>query len=102
VEDTQMMKRNMLAIAAVIGALALSGSVSAQKEPPPKPTSCADADLTLPKNLDKVTLCHFTGSDSNPFIINEVSQSGADSHLLNPDHHGDCGMYGDGHVVCVQ
>jgi len=101
-----MKKTNMmLAIAAVIGALALSGSVSAQKEPPPpppKPTSCAEADLPLPKNLDKVTLCHFTGSDSNPFIINEVSQSGADSHLLNPDHHGDCGRYGDNTLVCVQ
>ena len=42
----------------------------------------------------KVTLCHATGSDSNPFIINEVSQSAAESHLLDPEHHGDCGRYG--------
>ena len=89
----------MLAFAAVIGAVAFSGAVSAQKG---DPKSCLDADLTLPKNLAKVTLCHFTGSSSNPFIINEVSTSGADSHLLNPDHHGDCGMYGDGSVICVQ
>jgi len=87
----------MLGIAAMIGAFALSGPVSARQK-----KTCVDLDLPEPGNPKKVTLCHFTGSDSNPFIINEVSQSGADSHLLNPDHHGDCGRYGDNTLVCVQ
>jgi len=43
--------------------------------------------LPDPTNHSKVMLCHFTGSDSNPFNINEVSQSALLSHL---DHHGDC------------
>ena len=104
------MKKNlmMLGIAAVIGALALSGSVAAQKgEPPPKPTGCQDIVLPEPSSDKKVTLCHFTGSDSNPFVINEVAPSAAESHLLNPDHHGDCGRYGTdtafpGLLICGQ
>lgn len=98
-----MMKRNfvMLGIAAMIGAVALAGPVAAKQK-----KTCADITLPEPKNSSKVTLCHFTGSDSNPFIINEVSVSGAESHLLNPDHHGDCGNYGadvnGGIVLCVQ
>jgi len=98
----------MLATAAVVGMLAVLGTLLmssaafAGEEPPPPAKTCGDLNLPLPKNLGKVTLCHATGSDSNPFIINEVSPSGADSHLLNPDHHGDCGRYGDGSLVCVQ
>jgi hypothetical protein len=60
-------------------------------------TGCQDTVLPLPGNPNKVTLCHFTGSDSNPFVINEVSQTAAESHF---DHHGDCVMYSDGHEVC--
>ena len=94
----------MLATGAVLGTVALPGLAFAEEKPPPppKPTSCRDAVLPIPGNLSKVTLCHFTGSDSNPFIINEVSVSGAASHLLNPDHHGDCGRFGNGTLLCVQ
>jgi hypothetical protein len=48
---------------------------------------CSTITLPDPSNPRKVTLCHFTGSTSNPFIINEVSASAAESHH---GHHGDC------------
>lgn len=46
--------------------------------------------LPFPRNADKYTQCHATGSASNPFIINEVARSGMEHHLLDPTHHGDC------------
>ena len=53
--------------------------------------------LPLPPNDGKVTLCHFTGSGSNPFIINTPSLSALDPHQ---GHHGDCAKFFDGTVVC--
>jgi len=104
------LKKRLTALA-IVGGLTLALAGTAAAGPPPPPKSCRDTTLSAPKNANKVTLCHFTGSATNPFIINEVSTSGADSHLLNPDHHGDCGLYGDGdsipvdlrgQLVCVQ
>ena len=92
----------VVAMLAVLGTLVMAGAAFAGGEPPPTGTTCVGLDLPLPGNLNKVTLCHATGSAGNPFIINEVSQSAAASHLLNPDHHGDCGRFGDGTLVCVQ
>jgi hypothetical protein len=65
---------------------------------PNPPVGCAAIVLPEPTNPNKVTLCHFTGSDGNPFIINEVSASAALSHA---DHHGDCVNPADGPTVCV-
>ena len=79
-----------VALAAVVG-----GTVSAM---PPDPVGCAAITLPDPDNPNKVTLCHFTGSDGNPFIVNEVSASAAASHS---DHHGDCVRPDGGPTVCV-
>ena len=66
---------------------------------PPPDVGCAAIELPEPGNPNKVTLCHFTGSDGNPFVINEVSASAANSHS---DHHGDCvNPAGADNTVCV-
>jgi hypothetical protein len=45
-----------------------------------------------------VVLCHFTSSGSNPFVVNEVSDSAAETHF---GHHGDCvNPPGDSNTVC--
>jgi len=95
------LKKRLTALA-IVGGLTLAFVGNAAAGPPPPPKSCRDTTLSAPKNANKVTLCHFTGSDSNPFIINEVAVSASNSHLLNPDHHGDCGRFGNGALVCVQ
>ena len=79
-----------VALTAIVG-----GTVSAM----PPEIGCAAIVLPDTSNPNKVTLCHFTGSDSNPFIINEVSESAAGSHN---DHHGDCVRPDGGPTVCVQ
>ena len=87
----------LLAAGAVVGMLLIAGAALAG--PPPPAKTCADLQLDVPKNSSKVSLCHFTGSDK-PFVFNEVSVSGAASHLDAPDHHGDCGLYGvDAHTA---
>ena len=53
----------------------------------PPPEGCISIDIPEPGNSNKVTLCHFTGSGSNPFVVNEVSSSAASQHF---GHHGDC------------
>jgi hypothetical protein len=90
----QLLKGGLLglALAGMVGVTA-----SAMPDPPP-PIGCAAITLPEPTNVNKVTLCHFTGSDGNPFIINEVSASAAASHS---DHHGDCVNPADGPTVCV-
>jgi hypothetical protein len=80
-----------LALVAIVG-----GTLSAM--PPGELFGCAVITLPDPDNPNKVTLCHFTGSDGNPFIINEVSESAATSHS---DHHGDCVRPDGGPTVCV-
>jgi hypothetical protein len=86
-----------IALAAIVAA---GVSVSAMPEPEPTPPEegCGAITLPDPTNPNKVTLCHFTGSDGNPFIINEVSASAAGSHS---DHHGDCVRPSGGPTVCV-
>jgi hypothetical protein len=68
-----------VALAGVIG-----GTVSAMTSPD---NDCSTITIPDPTHANKVTLCHFTGSDGNPFVINEVSASAAASHH---GHHGDC------------
>jgi hypothetical protein len=53
--------------------------------------------LPIPDNPNHVTLCHFTGSTGNPFVINQPSLSAAETHI---GHHDDCARYADGHIVC--
>ena len=92
------MKKRLAALA-IVGGLVLGVGGTAFAGPPPPPKGCQDTTLPAPKDPNKVSLCHFTGSATNPFIMNEVSVSGAESHLLNPDHHGDCGLYGTGDKI---
>jgi len=65
----------------------------------PKGT-CDEAilDAEPPPTDNKVTLCHFTGSGSNPFVINTVSTSAWDNHT---GHHGDCWKFSDGSTGCA-
>ncbi len=64
------------------------------------PTTCVEviAGAELPPTANKVTLCHFTGSDGNPFVINTVSLSAWATHV---DHHGDCWKFFDGSTGCA-
>ena len=66
------------------------------EEPPAE--GCISIDLPEPGNPNKVTLCHFTGSGSNPFVVNEVSSSAASQHF---GHHGDCvNPTGPSNTIC--
>ena len=66
-----------------------------------KPTGTCDEailDAEPPPTDKKVTLCHFTGSDGNPFVINTVSLSAWENHT---SHHGDCWKFSDGSTGCA-
>jgi hypothetical protein len=96
------MKRVVLAagMAAAVAAVAtLVGITPAMALPPPATCTEAAAEglLPIPSNARHVTLCHFTGSDSNPFVINQPSLSAAETHA---GHHDDCVRYFDGTVQC--
>jgi hypothetical protein len=95
--EAEMKNKLFLGACLAVGLLAVAaGTVSAT---PPDPVGCAVlGELPEPDHANKVTLCHFTGSDSNHFIINEVSSSAAASHS---DHHGDCSRVSGGSTVCV-
>mgnify|MGYP000224060144 CR=1 FL=1 len=81
--------RVLIASAMVVGMTLLGGiAVPRAGQAGEVPFGCAAAlPLPPPSNPEKATLCHFTGSSSNPFIINEVSNSAVVSHQ---SHHGDC------------
>ena len=66
--------------------------------PCPPPSPCFSIVLDNPSNENKASLCHFTGSDSNPYNLNEVGASAVNSHL---DHHGDCYKYFNQPQVCI-
>lgn len=59
---------------------------------------CFGVLLPDPDHEDKVTLCHFTGSESNPFEINEVAEPALAHHA---DHHGDCWRFFGGPTICI-
>jgi hypothetical protein len=76
----------------------MAGATVLATDPPPPPTGCASITLPEPTNPNKVVLCHFTSSGSNPFVVNEVSDSAAETHF---GHHGDCvNPPGDSNTVC--
>lgn len=92
--------------ATAAGLVILSGALSSTAlasppDPDPEPTTCTEAAaaglLPIPPNDSRVTLCHFTGSDGNPFVINQPSLSAA---LTHAGHHDDCVRYFDGSVQC--
>jgi hypothetical protein len=95
-----MRSKRLILKGALLG-LTLAGMVGVPTSAmsPPPPEGCAAISIPEPSNPNKVTLCHFTGSDDNPFVINEVSSSAADSHS---GHHGDCvNPTGADNTVCV-
>jgi hypothetical protein len=59
---------------------------------------CFGVALPEPGHQNKVTLCHFTGSASNPFVINEVARSALVHHV---GHHGDCWRFFGGATICL-
>jgi hypothetical protein len=79
-------------------ALVIPGSALAGGEIPPEKSPCFDIELANPSNQNKATLCHFTGSASNPVIVNEVGASAVNSHF---GHHGDCYRFYNQAQVCV-
>ena len=66
--------------------------------PCPPPSPCFGIVLANPSNENKASLCHFTGSDGNPFVLNEVSDSAVKNHA---DHHGDCYKFFNQDQVCI-
>lgn len=65
------------------------------------PQTCLEAVaaglLPPPDNDGHVRLCHFTGSGSNPFVINQPSVSAWETHQF---HHGDCVRFFDNSLIC--
>jgi hypothetical protein len=90
-----------VAAAGAIVAILLGITAAPAAAMPPDPTTCTEAAagglLEVPPSDKKVTLCHFTGSDGNPFVINQPSASAAETHA---GHHDDCVRYFDGHIQC--
>ncbi len=87
--------RKLATLAATLGLLGslLVPAVASAGHP------CEDALAGVPNPpAGKVTLCHFTGSESNPTVINTVSQSAQESHA---DHHGDCWKFPNGTIQCA-
>ena len=99
-----MMRRRLAAFATLatiaLGTLAVPGLALAEdpKPPPPTKSPCFDIVLDNPSNANKASLCHFTGSDGNPFNLNEVGASAVNSHF---DHHGDCYKFFNQPQVCI-
>ena len=87
-----MTKMKLLLSGLAVSALALVGSsLYAMGD-------CASQVLPDPSNENKATLCHFTGSEDNPFVINEVAAPSVQSH---GDHHGDCWKFFGVPQVCI-
>jgi hypothetical protein len=104
VKQRRQIVRGGLVAFALAGLMGVAGTwltpASAAATPdPPGVSGCADieGEIPVPGNPNKGTLCHFTGSESNPFVINEVSLNAVDSHM---SHHGDCVRYFDGTLEC--
>ena len=86
-----MTKMKLLLSGLAVSALALVGSsLYAMGD-------CASQVLPDPSNENKATLCHFTGSEDNPFVINEVAAPAVQPH---GDHHGDCWKFFGVATVC--
>ena len=85
--------------AAILSVVVGLSSAPAQAAPPAQTCSEAVAAdlLPIPSNPRHVTLCHFTGSAGNPFVINQPSLSAAETHA---GHHDDCVRYYDGSSQC--
>lgn len=49
--------------------------------PPDANGNCPPVDVKDPPPEDKVTICHRTGSDTNPFVIITISRQGAENHF---------------------
>ena len=87
----------LVASAAIAGSL-IAFPTGALAHHPATCTEAVAAGLLPIPSPGHVTLCHFTGSGSNPFIINQPSLSAWETHQF---HHGDCGRFPDGSIICV-
>ncbi len=96
-----LLSKRTVRVAAFAVALPTIAVTSASRTFGYQPNTCSEAAdfglLPLPPNENKVTLCHFTGSDGNPFVINQPSLSAAETHA---GHHDDCVRYFSGLLQC--
>ena len=51
------------------------------------------AFIAFAKDNEKVTICHMTGSENNPYVRIKISVNALDEHMIN---HGDSGVDADG------
>ncbi|MBD0347982.1 MAG: hypothetical protein ICV59_02405 [Thermoleophilia bacterium] len=65
-----------------------TAKVAAHRPPKPKPrqtTKRKPVATTTQAPADKVTICHRTGSDSNPYVEITISRNALDAHLKHGD-----------------
>ena len=96
-----LLSKRTVRLAAFAVVLTAMAGISASRTLGYQFNTCEEASagglLPIPPSDKKVTLCHFTGSDGNPFVINQPSISAADNHA---GHHDDCVRFFDGSLQC--